>query len=165
MESSHTYTEKSWLVHAHYGIGQIAGIEVKSISGKKVQYYRIRTTDSTFWVPVNQMDGEIMRPLSTPEEIQLAVTILQKPPKEMSADHNTRKNRIRRVQLQNIPEDIARLIRDLRARQRSKGVYNLEERNAMRSLKQRLVEEWAIVTGKKTEKIAARLDDLLDHTQ
>ena len=134
MKSSHAYSEQDWLVHTHYGIGQIKGIEVKGISGTQVSYFRIETADSTFWVPVDQMDSEKMRPLSTPEEIQLAIAVLQRPPQEMSSDHNARKNRIRAVNLQNSPEDIARLIRDLRGRQIIRGELNLEESSAIRQV-------------------------------
>ena len=69
------------------------------------------------------------------------------------------------MRLQNTPTETARLIRDLRARHDDKGKYNLEETSAMRVLKQRLVEEWSIVSGKNSEKIASRLDKLLDHHQ
>ena len=165
MEPSHAYSKEDWLVHTHYGIGQIVGIEVKAISGAKVNYFRIQTSDSTYWIPVDQMDSETMRPVATPEDLQLAIAILQRPPIEMSSDHNVRKNLIRRVQLQNTLEDNARLIRDMRARQRDKGKYNLDENNIIRTLKQRLVDEWSIVTGKQKEKVASTLDELLDHEQ
>jgi len=165
MNASHIYAEEDWLAHSYYGIGQIKGIEAKGISGASVDYFRIQTTDSTFWVPVDQMDSEKMRPVSTLAEIQLAIAILQRPPQEMSPDHKVRKTRIQRVQLQNTLEDIARLIRDLRARQRDKGKYNLDENNAVRTLRQRLVDEWSVITGKNAENFTSSLDALLDHQQ
>jgi CarD family transcriptional regulator len=165
MDSSHTYCRKSWLVHSHYGIGQIEGIEVKGISGADVRYFRIQATDCTYWVPADQMDSELMRPVCSLEEIRLVISILQRPPKEMSSDHNVRKNRIQLVQLRNIPEDVARLIRDLRARQRNKGKYNLDENNVIRTLRQRLVDEWSIVADKSEKEIASTLDALLDQKQ
>lgn len=165
MAATHQFSEKEYMVHAHFGIGQIKGIESKEVSGEKTNYYRIQTTDSTFWVPVDQMDNEIMRPLSSPEEIELVIAILERPPQEMSPDHNLRKHRIRTVQRGNTPEEIARLLRDLRARQRDKGKYNLDENSTIRTLKQRLIEEWSMVTGKKAELIAAQLDDLLNNHQ
>ena len=162
MESSHAYSVEDWLVHAFLGIGQIKAIELKNISGENVQYYRIKTTDSTFWIPVDRMDSQELRPLSTPVEIQLATAILLRPPKAMSSDHKMRKNDIRRVQLKNSLEDIARLIRDLRARQLERGELALEELNAMRALKQRLVEEWSVITGEKTDNIASTVEKLLN---
>ena len=165
MNASHIYAEEDWLAHSYYGIGQIKGIEVKNISGASVDYFRIQTTGSTFWVPVDRMDSEKMRPVSTLEEFRLAIAILQRPPKEMSPDHQVRKTRIQRVQLQNMPQDIARLIRDLRARQRDKGKYSLNENDAVRTLRQRLADEWSVITGRNVENVTSIFDSLLDHQQ
>lgn len=162
MEDTYTYSKGDWIVHSRYGIGQIKGIDTKGISGEETRYYRVKTTNSTFWMPVDQIDSDILRPVSTPEEIQKAILALQNPPEEMSTNYKTRQSRIQRVQLRNTPRAIARLIRDLRARQREKGALNKTERSAFRTLKQRLVEEWAIVTGVQAEKIASKLDNLLN---
>ena len=163
MNASHIYAVEDWLAHSYYGIGQIKGIEIKDISGASVDYFRIQTTDSTFWVPVDRMDNEKIRPVSTLEEFHLVIAILQRPPREMSRDHQARKNRIQRVQYQNMPADIARLIRDLRARQRDKGQYNLDENNAVRILRQRLADEWSVISGKNIEDVTSSLDALLDY--
>jgi RNA polymerase-interacting CarD/CdnL/TRCF family regulator len=165
MNASHIYAVEDWLAHSVFGIGQIKGIEVKDISGASIDYFRIQTTDSTFWVPVDRMDSEKMRPVSTPEEFRLVIAILQRPPKEMSPDHQVRKTRIQRVQHQNMPEDIARLIRDLRARQRDKGKYSLDENKAGRMLRQRLADEWSVITGKNVETVTSSLDALINHQQ
>ena len=163
MKASQVYSEGDWLAHSVFGIGQIKGIEVKDISGASVDYFRIQTTDSTFWVPVDRMDSEKMRPVSTLEEFRLVIAILQRPPKEMSPDHQVRKTRIQRVQHQNMPEDIARLIRDLRARQRDKGKYSLDENQAGRMLRQRLADEWSVITGETIENATSNLDALINH--
>ncbi|MCP4415538.1 MAG: hypothetical protein GY805_02880 [Chloroflexi bacterium] len=162
MEEIYTYSEGEWIVHSRYGIGKIEGVDVKEISGEKTSYFRISTTDSIFWMPMEQMDSDILRPLSTPEEIQQAIVALQKPAEEMSANFQIRQNRIQDTQILNTPKAIARLVRDLRARRRDKGGLNSTERTAFRTLKQRLVEEWAIVTGAKTEKIESKLNNLID---
>jgi RNA polymerase-interacting CarD/CdnL/TRCF family regulator len=163
MKASHVYDEDEWLVHAYYGVGQVKGIEAKEISGARVDYVRIQTADSTFWVPVTQMDSEKLRPVSTLEEIQLVMAVLQRPAKAMSPDYKVRKARIAQVQLENMPQDIARLIRDLRARQLDRGKYDLDEINAVRTLRQRLIDEWCLVTGETVENVAANLDALLGH--
>ncbi len=165
MNASHIYAVEDWLAHSYYGIGKIKGIEVKDISGASVDYFRIQTTDSTYWVPVNRMDSEKMRPVSTLAEFRLVIAILQRPPKAMSADHKVRKTYMERVQNQNLPEEMARLMRDLRARQRDKGVFQLDENNAIRTLKQRLADEWSVITGETIENATSNLDALLDHQQ
>jgi len=163
MKASQVYSEGEWLVHSVFGIGQIMGIEVKNISGANIDYFRIQTFNSTYWVPVNRVDSEKMRPVATLEEFARAIAILQRPPKAMSADHKVRKTHMERVQEQNMPEEMARLMRDLRARQRDKGVYHLDENNAIRTLKQRLADEWSVISGETIENATSRLDALLDH--
>jgi RNA polymerase-interacting CarD/CdnL/TRCF family regulator len=162
MAETHRNSEGDWIVHSHYGIGQIKAVEMKCISGEEARYYRIETTDSTFWMPVDQMDSELLRPLSTPEEMQRAVNALHKPPKEMSSNFKIRQSRIQQARLRNTPKAIAQLIRDLRARRREKGVLNSTERSAFQTLKQRLAEEWALVIDADTEHVESRIDDLLN---
>ena len=162
MEPSHEYSVEDWLVHAVFGIGQITAVEEKGISGANVAYFRIQTADSTFWIPVDRMENQDLRPLFSKAEIQIVIAILLTPPEAMSSNHQMRKNDIHRVLLLNAPADSARLIRDLRARQRERGELNLEEHNALRALKQRLVDEWAMVTGEQADQVTSRIDDLLN---
>lgn len=162
MEEAHIYSEEEWIVHARYGIGQIKGVDVKNISGEESRYYRIATTDSTFWIPVDQMNSDVLRPLSTLEEIEQAIVTLQKPPEEMSPNFQIRQNRIQNTQMRNTPRAMAGLIRDLRAYRRDKGVLNSTERSAFRTLKQRLIQEWAIVTGARTENVETKLNNMID---
>ena len=165
MKAVHVYSKGDWLVHSVFGIGQIQGIEVKNISGANSDYFRIQTFNSTYWVPVDRVDSEKMRPVATLEEFGLAIAILERPPRAMSADHKVRKTHMERVQEQNMPQEMARLIRDLRARQRDKGVFHLDENNAIRTLKQRLAYEWSVITGETVENATSNLDSLLDHQQ
>lgn len=162
MEETHGYLAGDWIVHSHYGIGRIKGVEKKSISGEETRYHRIKTTDSIFWMPVDKMDSELLRPLSTPEEMQQAILALQKPPEEMSSNYKIRQIRIRKAQSRNTPKAIAQVLRDLRAYRRKTGVLNSSERSAFRSLKQQLIEEWTLVTNTKYESVASQLDNLLD---
>lgn len=162
MEETRAYATGDWIVHTRYGIGQIKGLDLKNISGEETRYYRVKATDSTYWIPVDKMDSDVLRSLSTPEEIEKAIAVLKNPPKEMSQNYKTRQSRIQKVQIRNTPRAIARLIRDLRERQREKGILNKTEREALRTLKQRLIEEWALVTGAQTEKVESRLNLLLN---
>lgn len=162
METNHSYSKGTWIVHTQYGIGKIIGIDIKDISGEETRYFRIKSNNSTFWIPTDQMDSEVLRPLSTQEEIQLAIAALQKPPKEMSSNYKERQLRIHKAQTRNTPQSMARIIRDLRELRRKKGPLNATERSAYRTLKHRLIEEWAMVTDNKIEKVTSRLDDLLN---
>ncbi|MEM7119533.1 MAG: CarD family transcriptional regulator [Chloroflexota bacterium] len=162
LENNSIDIAEKWVVHAQYGIGQIKGVDEKEISGEKAQYYRVKTKNSTFWVPTNQINNEMLRPLSAPEDIQEAIDILQKSPKSMSPNAKIRQTRIRETRQRNTPQAIARLIRDLRELQREKTILNQNERSALQNLKQRLAEEWAVVVGLKAEQAAVKLDALLN---
>ncbi len=162
MTETHTYSVGDWIVHSQYGIGQLKGVDVKGISGEEIDYYRIQTADSTFWVPYEQMDNDKIRPVSTAEEIELAIAALQKPALEMSSNYKIRQIRIKEALVGNTPQASAGIIRDLRALQRKKGILNQSERDAFRIIKQRLVEEWAIVSDKKTNEIMTKVESLLE---
>lgn len=162
MERDGKFSDGDWIVHSLYGVGQVKGIEVKGISGEESEYYRIESADSIFWIPLDQMDGEAVRPLSSAEEIHQAISVLAQPAEAMSSNHKIRQSRIEEVQSRSRPRAIARLIRDLRAWQREKGGLNKSERSAFRTLRQRFADEWAIVAGIKPERAALQLDHLLD---
>lgn len=159
------YTTGDWVVHTFYGIGQIEGVEEKDISGDEALYYRIQTDDSIYWMPVDQIGSDLIRRIADEEEIENVITILNRKPKEMASNHKTRKSRIRQTKLLNTPVAFARLVRDLRARQLMKGKLNLHERNEFDQFKKRLAEEWAIATGSTTEKIAKKLENLLNQQE
>ncbi|HSH05419.1 MAG TPA: CarD family transcriptional regulator [Anaerolineae bacterium] len=164
MKEPHTYTQGEWIVHSQYGIGQIKGTDTKRISGEPTDYFRIEAEDSTtFWVPVDQMDHDKIRPLSTQTDIQQVINTLQNPPKKMSSNYKTRQSRIRTTRLRNTPEAIAKLVRDLWGHRRRKGGLNITERRAFRTFKKRLVREWSIVVGKNSETIATKLNNILNN--
>lgn len=165
MAESETYDPGDWIVHAHYGVGRIEGVETKNISGEDTRYYRVNTSQSTFWVPVDQMDSELIRPLSSADDIEDVIAILQKPAQVMSSNAKVRQSRIHNVRISNEPVDIARLIRDLKARQRDKGILYATERSAFIALKEQLVQEWAIVTDSKREEVSVEIDGLLEHSR
>ncbi len=162
MTELQTYAVGDWIAHAHYGVGQIEAIEAKNLSGSKTSYFRVKTAGSTFWIPVKQMNSALLRPLSTPEQIKEVTVVLNKPARIMSSNAKIRQSRIHSVRLSNTPSDVARLIRDLRARQRDKGILYSTERGAFRALKEQLAQEWAIVTGSESEAVTAEIDSLLN---
>jgi RNA polymerase-interacting CarD/CdnL/TRCF family regulator len=161
MHKSSEYSSGDWVVHAIYGVGKITKVETKGISGQETRYYRVEATNSTYWMPVEQMDSDLIRHIASEAEMEDVIQILQREPKEMSSNHKTRKSTIRRTRLSNTPAAFARLIRDLKARQSVKGTLNVKEKSAFKAIKKRLAEEWAIVRGTRTERAANRIDNIL----
>jgi CarD family transcriptional regulator len=162
MENTSSYDRGDWIVHCHHGVGQIEKVERKQISDQENTYYRIRTSDSVIWIPIDQMDVEEIRPLTDEDHIEEAVKVLNKEPKKMASNLSSRKSRIKDVIVNNVPVETARLIRDLRGRRRSKKGLNQTERRALRDLTKRFVHEWAVCKNISIEQARKRLNRRLD---
>ena len=144
MKSTDNYRSGMWVVHASYGIGKIKRIVKKNISGTPKRYYKIVTENSTYWMPVEQMDSTDIRPITPVEELLKAIAVLEAVPEEMSSDHKVRQKRIQKVLNANAPYLMACMLRDLTAYWREKGPANAHERQAFQSLRGRLAAEWSI---------------------
>jgi RNA polymerase-interacting CarD/CdnL/TRCF family regulator len=141
------YDQGDWVVHCHHGIGQIEAIEHKRIGEQENKYFCIKTADSVIWIPVEQMDKQHFRPIVDETDFQEAVAVLRRPPKGMDSNLSTRMARIKQVTADNVPTETARMIRDLRARRREKKGLNLSERQALRDLTKRFLQEWSVCVG------------------
>jgi RNA polymerase-interacting CarD/CdnL/TRCF family regulator len=160
MESGTTYQRGDWIVHRHYGVGQIKGMEQRSISGETTRYCRISADNSTFWVPLEMLD-QYLRPLVTQNECQEIVHILQRPPRKMHRNFRKRQSRIREVKKSDSLLDMARLIRDLEARSTHTNL-NGTEQSALRDLKRRFLSEWRTSMGYEESEAKRRLKAILD---
>jgi CarD family transcriptional regulator len=156
-----TFSVGDWIVHRQYGIGQIQTKEEKNISGRIEEYYRVKTPDSEIWLPIKKLDQSWFRPLATPGELDEAKSILQKPPRQMDTNFVKRKDRINKVQSENAIPAIARLIRDLFARQIHKSLSDTEQR-ALRHLTERFIAEWSVCLNLEQEIARSQLSNLLN---
>jgi RNA polymerase-interacting CarD/CdnL/TRCF family regulator len=164
MKHGSNYQSGDWIVHKHYGIGQIRGVEEKMISGEPAPYFRVISERSTFWVPVeNSVQSEYIRPVPTAEDCQEVVEVLQRPARLMPDDFRTRKRHISEVENGDSLVDVARLVRDLWARRADKTLNGTEHR-ALRDLKERLLEEWSVSTGIDKSECKGRMHSLLSIT-
>jgi CarD family transcriptional regulator len=152
--------EGNWIVHKRYGIGQIQGVEEKNVSGEPVDYYRVETHNSIVWLPVADLNKDAFRALATAEEFQEAVDILQRPPRQMASNFNTRKKEINDVMSKNSIVAIARLVRDLWYRQTGRTLSNTEHR-ALRRFMRRLTAEWSVCRDVDAEEARERVYDIL----
>jgi len=152
------YDQGDWVVHCHHGIGQIEAVERKRVGKQENTYFCIKTADSVIWIPVEQMDKRHFRPIVDEMDFQEAVAILKRPPKGMASNLNTRLARIKQVTEDNVPAETARMIRDLRARRKEKKGLNLSERQALRDLTKRFLQEWSVCAGLTLKQARKRLN-------
>jgi len=153
-----------WVVHNRYGAGQVCGTEVKCISGKEANYYRIETSNSTLWVPVDQFSHDTFRPVASRSEFKQVLSILKRPPRIMNANFKMRHSRIQKVQSENSLQAIARLVRDLWARQSEKSLSDTEQR-ALRRFTEHLLAEWAVCMKLEIDDARQQLHHILEENQ
>lgn len=158
-EDRNVFAPGDWIVHESHGIGQIVAIESNSIGDKETTYYRIDMDNSTIWVPLG--GEELLRDLASPEEFAQAVAILQRPSRRMSSAYRSRLARIRKAKDKGTPKALARMVRDLWARQKRQGKLSKTENQALRDMLDQLLAEWSISTGMDESKTSEKVFSLL----
>ena len=159
-EETVKFAKGDWIVHLYHGVGQVISIETKKLDGNKVKYYKVQTKDSLYWVPVGKVDEDRIRALSTPEEIDKALRIIRRRPRQMIADHMQRKNQINDVRSIGALDEVAKIIRDLSARQAADKLNDSEER-ALSHFTERLVSEWSVSNDISTDEARQNLNEIL----
>ncbi len=161
MQSKDTFSVNDWIVHSFHGVGQIEALETKSISGVENDYFKVQTPDSTYWLAIEQLDDDQVRSLATEDEIEAIASILKQSPESLSSNAAIRKAHIKKARSRNTVESVACLIRDLHPHFQNKDNMNVTEQRIYKTIRQRLIKEWVLVTGKKAEGIESRIDKLL----
>jgi RNA polymerase-interacting CarD/CdnL/TRCF family regulator len=160
-EETQAYSPGDWIVHRHHGVGQIKGTEVMHIEGRKNTYCRIQTRDSTIWIPTEKLNGDWLRPLASPAEIQLALEVIRSPPHAMDADPTKRKSRINNVKPNHSPVVIAEILRDLWAHNKEKKQVSQSDVEALRHLTDLFLSEWSVCMDLEMGVIKQQLNDML----
>lgn len=149
-----------WIVHSYYGIGQIRNVETKLIDQKKVRYYKVKAKNSTFFVPVNNLLNDRIRPLSTEYRLRKAKKALRSTPQPLPHNHNDRKRLIQEITSDRTLDTTAELIRDLAYRKETNGLNDYEEKT-LQMLEKLFVREWAIIKNSTEEEILAELEKII----
>ncbi len=140
----------TWVAHRQWGIGQIAAIETRHISGAPAEYYRIELQEGTCWLPASDYAEDFLRPLASPQTVEQALDELEAPAGEMAGNAELRRQRIARVRANYTPRKAMHLIRDLWHRRDEKGL-SVQERRALNALIERFCHEWSLSVGTQQE--------------
>lgn len=158
---SGTFTQGDWIVHRHHGIGQIKATRSSCISGEPTTYYELETADSTIWIPQEQLGDDMLRPIISRTEMKEVIAVFQRSPRKLESNFNLRKHTLHAIQREGVPLEMARLVRDLRARQQRRGSLSNTEQQVLRSVTRRLVNEWAICLGITPERVVEQISQLM----
>jgi RNA polymerase-interacting CarD/CdnL/TRCF family regulator len=133
-----------WIVHSFHGVGQIKGIDIRTLEKHKHIFYRVKTSKLTYWLPVDGVGKEHIRPLSSVYKINQMIKEIKKPPEDTKIDHNLMKKRINEVIESADIIEKARLVRDLHARSLIRKL-NINEERILNRLKDQIVNEIKVV--------------------
>jgi RNA polymerase-interacting CarD/CdnL/TRCF family regulator len=155
------YIPGDWVVHRQHGLGQIKSLEEKHIGEKTNTYCKIRTPSVIIWLPIEKMNEKWLRPLASPGEIEAALEVLQQAPEPMSDNLNNRKNRIKKLDSNDEPVKIARLLRDLWALKKKKKTLSQAEEEALRHFTNCFLAEWSVCLDGTMEDTKEEFEALL----
>jgi RNA polymerase-interacting CarD/CdnL/TRCF family regulator len=156
-----TYSKGDWIVHAHYGVGQVKGIEKKELEGEKKLFFKVKTFDGVYWLSVVRTDVEYIRPITSEHQIRRALTIIRRPPKSLPENHVQRSKAISDALNDPSLYTKARMIRDLYGKQQVSRL-NFSEEDAFLKMKKQLLNEWSVVEDLDCKVLEEKLDKALE---
>jgi RNA polymerase-interacting CarD/CdnL/TRCF family regulator len=157
---SFEYAVEDWVVHRHYGVGQIKKVEIKPINGKRVNCYRVKLKDGVFWFPIHLRENPRVRPVSSKRALNKALGLLGKINNDLDPDRKIWKERIDTVKAGGELVEMCLLIRDLTTL-RTYRKLNQTETEALEVLKERVLLEWSVSTNTDLEENRNKLEELI----
>jgi RNA polymerase-interacting CarD/CdnL/TRCF family regulator len=152
VDSNITYSTGDWVVHLHYGVGQINRIETKPILGEDIKCFKVMTKDSTYWFPTTDTDNPRIRPVASEEIIKKVIKNLRRKANKLDTDRKQWKDRIDEVLADGDLLSISNLVRDLSTQQVLRPLNQTED-NALKHFEDRLLREWASIVGEEVDLI------------
>ena len=156
-----TYSKGDWIVHAHYGVGQVRGIEKKELDGEKKVFFRVKTFDGVYWLSVVRTNVDYIRPITSEYQIRRALAMIRKPPKKLPENHTKRNKLIIEAVRNPSLYSKARMIRDLNGKQQESKL-NFTEEDAFLKMKKQLLNEWSIVKEMDRDVLEEKLEKALE---
>jgi RNA polymerase-interacting CarD/CdnL/TRCF family regulator len=157
-----SFSKGDWIVHAHHGVGQVKRKEQKVLEGDKKTFFRVKTFNGVYWLPVKNTAVPHIRRLASEYQIRKALSLLRKPPVELPKDHKKRGKQIAETLQDGSLYTLVRLIRDLHGRKKTAGL-NQTEIALLEKISQRFLKEWSIAKGEDVAVLAQKLEEAL-HT-
>jgi RNA polymerase-interacting CarD/CdnL/TRCF family regulator len=154
------FTKGDWIVHAHYGVGQVKQKEKKILEGVKKVFLRVKTFNAEYWLPIKSTKVPHIRPLASEYQIKKALTLIRKPPNTLPKDYKRRGKEISQVLNDGSLYSKAQVIRDLHGRKMTKPL-NQTEVALFDKIKQEFLCEWSVITNKDDEVLAEKLEQAL----
>lgn len=149
------------VMHASYGIGQIAAIEEKRLSGRNSQlFYVVTISKSTVWVPVESDGASSLRLLVSHSALARCRALLKGRPSPLNANKQERFRELSDRLRAGSFEVVCEVVRDLTAHGWPKPLSE-SEASLLRKAQEAMCREWAAAAGVPTSQAGQEITALL----
>lgn len=164
METKIAFSPGDWVVHSHYGVGQIMRIEVKPIQQVDTLCFKVKTNDSFYWFPTTDIENPRIRHVASEKIFHEVIQNLRSKASTQDTDRKHWKQMIEDVQAENDLISISLLVRDLSTQQAIRNLNQIE-RNALNLFKERLLVEWASIMQEEVNILRSRLNGYIQESK
>jgi RNA polymerase-interacting CarD/CdnL/TRCF family regulator len=130
------------VIHWTYGLGDIVGIEEKTIDGDVKKCYVVQVLNMMTWIPIDEFQQHSLRMPTPPDEFDSLFEILKSPGEELQTDRLQRRNRLLGLLKDGQVSSICQVVRDLTHFKR-KTKLNDQEKFILESATRSLLSEWS----------------------
>ena len=156
---------KDYIVYPKHGVGQILSISQKIIAGIKVQCYDIKfeKDKAVGLLPINKQSH--LRPLSSVNQINKAVSILKGKPKIKRTMWSRRAQEYEQKIVSGKIYELAEVVRDLNKGDDTLADQSYSERQLLEKAYDRILIEFQVELGITFEQTQIKLDNAFKRTQ
>ncbi len=136
------------IVHRRYGAGTVVGVRKGNDDEDHERYYivDIPSKDLKLHLPADSTDEVPLREIASTRKIKRALKMLTEEPADLPSDYRKRRALVSELMTDGTVKSLARIIRDLCARQREKSMSTLEA-TMLTDAKRQLAGEVALAEG------------------
>lgn len=136
-------SQGDWIIHSRYGLGQVVGVEEKTLDDCKRPYYNVKTDTFSYWLSSANLESGRIRRIAQSEEFYQALNLISAEPALLDENFRTRMQGINDLIAENSILSKAQLIRDMHARNVKKDIH-ANERGILDMQKDQFIEEFII---------------------
>ena len=141
--SERLFKKGEYIVHHRYGVGEVEGIDKKLLEGEKQIFYRVKTSEMTYWLPVSVDHTSDIRKVSSSSTFHSVLSLIRKKPEKIAKHHRSRTDKIKSRASDLALTTKARIMRDLYGRQVKKNL-NFQDQMTLDKLKKQFAAEWVV---------------------
>jgi len=150
-----------WVIHPWHGLGQVTSLVVKQfVEEEKRPFYEISFSDSTIWVPLNQLSSGI-RKLTGKSEVASCRRVLKSPAEPLNSNYRLRQTEMKNHLNEGTLTARCEVVRDLTAYSWHKPLSG-SNATFLQTALDILCQEWAEVEKITPEEAAIEVQSLLD---